>query len=81
MVSGWEAGDLELGSAGIWLWHRAGLIKTDLMRGVEGPWAQRSLVLDGGCGCCVARVTGYKAMKTLIKEVTELYFITWLCSD
>lgn len=60
---------------------RAGLIKTDLMRGVERPWAQRSLVLNGGCGCCVARVTEYKAMKTLIKEVTELHFRTWLCSD
>lgn len=60
---------------------RAGLIKTDLMRGGKRPWAQRPLVLDGGCGSCVTRVTGYKAMKTLIKEVTELHFRTWLCSD
>lgn len=60
---------------------RAGLIKTDLMRGGKRPWAQRPLVLDGGCGSCVTRVAGYKAMKTLIKEVTELHFRTWLCSD
>lgn len=60
---------------------RAVLIKADLMRGGKRPWAQRPLVLDGGCGSCVTRVTGYKAMKTLIKEVTELHFRTWLGND
>lgn len=48
-----QAGDLELGSVGLFgFGNRTGLIKTDLMRGVERPWSQRSLVLDGGCGGC-----------------------------
>lgn len=86
---GWESGDLGLELPDVFGFSTgAVMIKTDLMRGQAKD--QRALVLDGeishfrsmeGCGSFVARMIIYKEVRTLIKEVTELHFRTWLCSD